>query len=641
MLPPMTDSAKKLLGPLLALVCLLLGPATALGADAPVKTIPIGRADASWGHTDAPVTMVVFLDMQCPYCGRMLPTIDELKRDYGASKLRVVLKHHPLAFHSKAQPAAEAAVAVHQLYGDAKLWRFMYLAFDVLKTGDHRDALQQLGVDVDAVQQLMDSGAPRRKVQADAALAAKLGANGTPASFINGSHLRGAQPKDAFARAIDDELAKAKKLRARGVLSTRISQRLTEDNLLADTPAAKPAAARAPKPAAIPAAAAPSVDTTVWQVPVGTSPVLGNANALVTMVVFSDFQCPFCSRVNPTLKALKSKYGDDLRIVFKHQPLSFHQRAEPAAQFASEAFKQQGHVGFWRAHDALFAQQRQLEDTDLAQLAGDLGLNVAQVMRAIADHHHQQAIGADMGLAQDVGASGTPTMFVNGRKMVGAQPVENFVPIIDAELASARQLVGSGIRRDVLYAHIIKDGQLKPVADKKMVAAPNSSNPSKGPPNAKVVIQVFSDFQCPFCRRSAATVSEIEKAYAGKVRIVFRHRPLDFHNAAMPAHIASAEAFAQRGHQGFWRMHDLLFSSAQLDRETLLGYARTMGLNMGRFTKALDEGHHKPAIASDVKVADDADIHGTPSFVIGEYFVSGAQPLSKFKRVIDASLAGR
>ena len=99
---------------------------------------------------------------------------------------------------------------------------------------------------------------------------------------------------------------------------------------------------------------------TVFKVPVDKSPSRGPAGALVTIVEFGDFQCPFCGRVEPTLTALRGKYGDKIRLVWKNAPLPFHAAAEPAAEAALEVRAEKGDAAFWDVHDRLFAAQKSL-----------------------------------------------------------------------------------------------------------------------------------------------------------------------------------------------------------------------------------------------------------------------------------------
>src|SRR5262249_14983607 len=154
-----------------------------------------------------------------------------------------------------------------------------------------------------------------------------------------------------------------------------------------------------------------------------------------------DFQCPFCKRVEETLKRVRSDYGDKVRLVWKNEPLPFHPRALPAAELALEARAQKGDAGFWAAHDKLFESQPKLEDSDLEDVAKSLGLDVAKVKSAIATQRYKRAIDAEADEADDLQASGTPHFFINGRRLVGAQPYEKFQKLIDEELVKAKALV--------------------------------------------------------------------------------------------------------------------------------------------------------------------------------------------------------
>ncbi len=143
----------------------------------------------------------------------------------------------------------------------------------------------------------------------------------------------------------------------------------------------------------------------------------------MTIVEWSDFQCPFCSRVVPTLAQIKEKYGKDVRVVFRHQPLPFHQNAKPAAEAALAAHEQ---GKFWEMHDKLFANQKALDRATFEKYAQELGLDMGKFKAALDSGKFTAQIEADSAAGSAVGANGTPTFFVNGRSLVGAQPFEAF-----------------------------------------------------------------------------------------------------------------------------------------------------------------------------------------------------------------------
>ncbi|MEM6295842.1 MAG: thioredoxin domain-containing protein [Myxococcota bacterium] len=190
-----------------------------------------------------------------------------------------------------------------------------------------------------------------------------------------------------------------------------------------------------------------------YLVPVGDSATKGPADAKITIVMISDFQCPFCKRVQSTLDDIEREYGDDVRFVAKHNPLSFHARARPAA-IAAEAAGKQGK--FWEMHDMLYENNRALSDADLARYAKKAGCNASSFKSALSDRTITRAIDDDVALATKLGARGTPSFFVNGRYLAGAQPFSAFKSLIDEELAHADRTIAGGTSAAGLYEELMR-----------------------------------------------------------------------------------------------------------------------------------------------------------------------------------------
>ncbi|NOY90350.1 MAG: thioredoxin domain-containing protein [Deltaproteobacteria bacterium] len=131
--------------------------------------------------------------------------------------------------------------------------------------------------------------------------------------------------------------------------------------------------------------APPAADVERVAVPIDGAPGRGAELPAVTIVVFSDFQCPFCSRLEPTLARLRAAYPDDLRVVFRHLPLRSHEHAQEAAELTEVAFDLGGNDAFWRVHDLLFQNQRQLERPDLLRYAAATGLDPSEVAQRLDD----------------------------------------------------------------------------------------------------------------------------------------------------------------------------------------------------------------------------------------------------------------
>lgn len=177
----------------------------------------------------------------------------------------------------------------------------------------------------------------------------------------------------------------------------------------------------------------------------------GKADAWVTIVEVSDFQCPFCKRVNPTLEQVKKEYGDDVRIAFMHNPLSFHNRAMAAAMGA-ECANDQGK--FWQMHDKLFENPKALSDENITSYAKAVGLDMTKFGQCYKSEKHKAKIQKQQSSVVKLGARGTPAFFINGRFLSGAQPFASFKTLIDEELAKAKK---SGIAKKDYYKKAVME----------------------------------------------------------------------------------------------------------------------------------------------------------------------------------------
>jgi protein-disulfide isomerase len=162
--------------------------------------------------------------------------------------------------------------------------------------------------------------------------------------------------------------------------------------------------------------------------------MLGPENAKVTIIEYSDFECPFCSRAKPTIDQILEKYPDDVKVIFKHMPLTqLHPYAQKAAE-AAECAADQGK--FWEMHDMLFDNQDNLYTTSLKEYAKDLGLDTEQFNACLDSGAMKARIDKDAQEAQSAGVRGTPAFFVNGRLISGAQPFTVFDSAVKAALAA-------------------------------------------------------------------------------------------------------------------------------------------------------------------------------------------------------------
>lgn len=173
----------------------------------------------------------------------------------------------------------------------------------------------------------------------------------------------------------------------------------------------------------------PSTMPTTTNAPLAVAPIKQpNGHAKVRIVEYSDFQCPYCARVVPTIGKIKETYGDDVEVIFKQFPLGFHNYAKKAAE-ASECARDQDK--FWEYHDKLFENQNKLDEKSLTEYAGELGLDTNAFNKCLDSGSKTAKVETDFEEGKSLGVTGTPSFFINGQKVVGAQPYEKFAEIID------------------------------------------------------------------------------------------------------------------------------------------------------------------------------------------------------------------
>ncbi len=364
------------------------------------------------GPTDALVTIIEFSDYECPYCQKAHEPLMDALGDH--DDVRLLFKHYPLPMHRNAIPAARAAWAAQQ---QGKFWEMHDHLFEVRgNLDDIEQVAARMGLDVERFRVDMTSEAAGQALEADRYAAGLLGIGSTPHFVINGRHVRGALAREHWEQVILAERKEAQALVDQGTARSGVYARLMEDAL-----------ARRAKPRAD----GPDPSKRHVVPPGEGRPSLGRDDAPVTVVVFSDFQCPFCAKLAPTTHALVERH-DDVRVVFRQLPLGMHPLARPAAAAALAAHRQ---GKFWEMHDALFAKEGKLDEDDLEEIAAAIGLDVAQWNADRVDPSIEQTIAEDEALARQLGVRGTPGAFVNGMFMGGAQPVEAF----DAAIARERE----------------------------------------------------------------------------------------------------------------------------------------------------------------------------------------------------------
>jgi protein-disulfide isomerase len=370
-------------------------------------------------------------------------------------------------------------------------------------------------------------------------------------------------------------------------------------------------------------------------------PTKGPKDALVTIVAFSEFESPFCKRAAATLDELLVAYPDDLRVVWKDNPLPFNKRARPTASFARYVYADKGERAFWRTHDALFASQPKLLDDDLRAIAATVGVPWGEAKAAIDANKFGDKIDQSIELGGDVDARGTPHFFVNGRRLAGSRPLDAFKALVDEMLVKARDLVARGTPREGVYDAIIREGREAPPLVKKAVPRPDASSPSRGSAAAPVVIQQFATFPCGACARSARVLADLEAEYQGRIRIVWRFLLAGSDAGALLAAQAGIETFAQRGSASFATFHERVLEAQQrseLDEKILLRIATETAVDTAKLKQAWSTGRHKSRVVADSDLGTQMGLDKSPSFTVGDYLIPGDARGPVFKKAINRAL---
>lgn len=601
--------------------------------------ISVGFTDdghAYKGDPHAPIVIEEYSDYQCPFCSRWvqetLPSLTENQIKNG--EVLIIYYDFPLnTIHPQAAPAANAARCAGE-QGAAAYWQMHDLLFANFGDWGHSNANDnfieygaELGLEMANFTACVEEFRYEDAIQADVDAGLARGVNSTPSFFINNQALIGAQPLDVFNEAIatvsgGGELASAP----------------PEEAQLGPPPELV-----IPEPADVPIDAPTTAFT------------MGDPNAPVTLVEYTDYQCPYCLRhVQETMPSLISEGIENGRIfyVLKDFPLdSIHPEAFEAAVAARCAGEQDLYL---EMHDALFESQTIWGGTGdesaiayFATLADDLGLDTAVYEACVASGSHEEFILASQTEGQELGVTGTPNFFFNGYFIRGGFRFEDLEPII--QLAEDGEL--EAFIADTAQANYEAQLAQYEQAKQQLDAPPEPTGPidvpienayAIGDPDAPVTIVEYTDYQCPFCSRHfAQTYPLIKENYidTGIVRYVFKDFPL---TTIHPQAVIAAEAARCAGAQdAYEQMHDLLFAaqsewSGNPDAESLFTqFAESMGLDGDAFATCLEEHTYETAVLADLDEGIGFGIRGTPSFFINGNFLSGAHPYETFVEAIE------
>ncbi len=414
--------------------------------------MPLGRAPRV-GASEPLVTIVAFLDAQCHYCKMSVPVLDALLKRF-PKDVRLVLNAFPLGGNDLSSRAAQVGLEVFAQKGPTAFWDYQKRIFgqERLEEKAILEAAVAAGADRKKVRAALDQGRWKGEVEAETALGTRFGVQGTPSFFVNGKKYPGYLPLEEFVQVVQRAAEEARKVAGksgRTGLYERLVAKGEEKVKYLEGPQAAPG----------------ELDPKVaFLVPVTAEmPQKGPADALVTIVEFCDFQCPFCRKLSTTLDQLAKLYPRDVRIVFRHLPLPMHPQAFMAAEAAMAAFAQQGNKGFWLFHDKLFQNQDDLSLVALERIAKEVGLDIGRYRKSLSLHQFEARIKKDVAFAERFQIQGTPQMFINGHALAGAYPIDELKKVVEERLAEAKRLLENGVPRARVYETIMARAKKAPV----------------------------------------------------------------------------------------------------------------------------------------------------------------------------------
>jgi len=517
-----------------------------------------------------------------------------------------------------------------------KFWEYHDVLFKNQKALKKPQLIQyakDLGLDMPKFKQGLRDAKIALKVDNDTKACEVVGKNsknqqgkplgGTPAFYINGIPLSGAQPFAEFQKVIADQIAKGKALEKKGVARKEIPRKLA-----AESKNGGPFVARYffDEIALTTEGAGP--DRFKVKVNAKRNASRGNAASPLTLVHFTDFTDPKSKEATDTIKVLEGAFPGKFRIANK----AYVNITDDTAMLVSEAAlaaKAQGK--YWEMHDKLFAGQGAHTRADLGRYAMEIGLDAVKFAQALDKRTYKADVIRDVRDALGVSATTRPLIFINGSRIDGAD-IDDLKWTAGEELKSAEKAIKGGTKAADLYAKLIKKGTYKEATTGKASSFNLKDAAMLGSPTAKIKIVEFSDFQCPYCSTVGEPLKKLVKKYPEQVMVAFKHFPLSFHKEAKMCSQAALAA----GKQGkFWEMHDRIFTliqnripkdqKAKVYPEKVQGFAQDLGLDMDKFNADMNSAAIKKQVEDDMAEGSRKGVRGTPSvFINGQKLDMGA-----------------
>ncbi len=381
------------------------------------------------------------------------------------------------------------------------------------------------------------------------------------------------------------------------------------------------------------------------------NPYLGDPFAAVTIVAFSSFSCEPCQRASQSIAAIREKYGDDVvRVVWKNfPPTALEKRAANDAAMA--AFAVGGNEAFWKFHETAFTNPKAQNDGSFKKWAAEAGLDVEAFQMQRLDSGPRAQVDFDIELAKRLGAVSAPHFYVNGYSLTGVPPMQKWHEVIDREIRAVDMLKHTSTPPHDYYRFRVGENYHRPgpkmppqymrrrLDTETVWHLPLAADdPIRGSSDALVTIVEFGDFQCPHTRKAAGTLKQLTDNFGDRIRIVWKDNPLSIHDSARAAAVLGRMAFEDTGNDRFWKAHDAMLDSEQLDARALERVAESVGLDWGQVQERIDQEAFAAKLTANKQLARQYQSPGTPAFFINGRRLPGDQPIERFQDIVAAEV---
>ncbi|MFO7736357.1 MAG: thioredoxin domain-containing protein [bacterium] len=587
----------------------------------------------SKGPDNAALTIVNFSDLQCPFSKKTYRLIRSAQKKHPGD-IRHVYRHFPLNFHDSALPAARAAAAA---YLQGKFWEMhdRLIEEELLKPFEYYSGIaEKEGLNLKQFKSDYYSAEVTRIIDHDRAQGARFGVTGTPTLFFNGVRIVGIS-ENRFRRLLSRELEKGREIKK------------NNRDVYAET------AGQGAERYIIPKKPPPEISHDIFAVPIPKSAHMeGSENAEVTIIFFFDIQCPMSKMTYKIFRKLKERFSGKMRMVYVHNPRSFHIHAEKAAR-AVEAAEVQGK--FMDMYEKFFEEQSLWKTLDenaffdyLEKTVKSMDMSFSRFMKDFEGKQVENVLKTHKNTALNAGIRKTPVTFINGRMIPVPGPESVFSKVIKEEFLKAEQKLKDGVEPEELYRKIVFGGR----------GFVPSENPTKrytdelsirgdevfvGDEDATGQIVVFFDFACASCGK----VFDVTRSFAEnhEVKFIFKHRVFSKHSNSREAAVFAAAVYLAHGREAFFNVAKDIFKNIekwQPEKKPRSFFMKILENHELASAPVFDEIKSVRAdtlISSDMLSAAQAGVEDVPAFAGGGRLVSGYTSVKdmkfKIKKLLD------